>query len=369
VRAILLCCLPPVVAVGIPAQTVHVVGPGALPEISSALAIAAAGDIVHVQPGTYAPFAVGIACTIRASTPGTVLVQSAAAAPSVTIAPPPGQTVHLVGVDFDADNGQGVAITAGRVTLDQCTLRSTGTPLSITNADVHLQGCTITSTHHVGFHAAMTANGARVTAIDSTFQGSPHAMGFYYVTSPGIDATNATLHAARCTIRSGVYGIQGPALRANGGQVWLSDSTVTAFIGCPIAATAMLADRCVVQPVYATCPLPASGGLLGVARAQPLQNGSPFSLTYTTIPNGYAVVFASQELASLTIPGLHAQTQWLGGGILNLGVVLADASGQATGTWNIPAGTWLVDQPLWFQGLTGFAFPLQLSPVAGGLIR
>ncbi|MEO6597470.1 MAG: hypothetical protein ABIP94_22225 [Planctomycetota bacterium] len=87
-------------------------------------------------------------------------------------------------------------------------------------------------------------------------------------------------------------------------------------------------------------------------------------------PNGYAAIFASQELATLTIAGLHAQTQWLvGGGILNLGVVFADGQGQANPSWTIPAGTRLIDQPLWFQGLTGFALPLQLSPVAGGVIR
>ncbi len=80
-------------------------------------------------------------------------------------------------------------------------------------------------------------------------------------------------------------------------------------------------------------------------------------------------MFASQELATLTIPVLHAQTQWLATGVINLGIVPADAAGHATATWNLRAGAWLVDQPMWFQGLTGFALPLQLSPVAGGLIR
>lgn len=370
-RTLTLLCLFPVVAVGIPAQTIHLVGPGGLAQISSALAIASPGDVIHVQPGTYAAFTVTIGCTIRASGPGVVTVPGASAANPVTIAAPPGQVVHLAGLDLDFPAGYGVAITGGRVTLDRCTVRSTSpAPLVITNADVHLQGCTITSVNHVGFHPAVQATGARITAVDSSFFGSPSAVGFFYVCSPGIDVTSTTLHATGCTIRAGVWGTGSqPGLRANGGQVWLSDCTVTGYQTCAISATSVLADRCVLLPALPACPTLPSGGLIGVTRPQPLQNGAAFSLTYRTIPNGYAAIFASQQLASLTIPGLHAQTQWLGAGVIDLGVVLANASGQATATWNIPAGAWLVDQPLWFQGLTGFAFPLQLSPVAGGLIR
>jgi hypothetical protein len=89
-----------------------------------------------------------------------------------------------------------------------------------------------------------------------------------------------------------------------------------------------------------------------------LQNGATFALDYLTIATGFAAIFASQELATLTIPGLHAQTQWLGGlGLVNLGVVLADAQGRASASWPIPAGTRLIDQPLWVQGVTGFSLP------------
>lgn len=370
-------CLLVAIGVGIPAQAVHLVAPGsALPEIGSALAIAAPGDVIHVMPGTYAPFAVGIGCTIRALAPG-VLVQPGVTSASVAISAPAGQTVHLVALGFSFPNGGNVVVNNGRVTLDACTIAGVGSissgnaPLVITNADVHLQGCTVTCTNQFGFSPAVQATAARMTAIDSGFFGSPPAPSFFYVVSPAISATSMTLHAAGCTIQAGVYGTgQVPGLSVGAGEVWLSDCTVVGYGACPIqGAASVLADRCSLQPAGAPCPTPASGGLLGVTRPQPLQNGAPFSLTYRTIPNSYAAVFASQELATLTIPGLHAQTQWLGGGIFNLGVVLADASGQATGTWSIPAGAWLVDQPLWFQGLTGFALPLQLSPVAGGVIR
>lgn len=371
-------CLLSAIGVGIPAQTVHVVAPGtALPEISSALAIAAPGDVIHVMPGTYAPFAVGIGCTIRALAPG-VLVQPGATSASVTISAPAGQVVHLAALGFSFPSGGNVVINGGRVTLDGCTLTGRGSlgsgvaPLVVTNADVHLQGCTVTCTNQFGFSPAVQASAARITAIDCGFFGSPPVPTLLYVVSPAISATSLTLHAAGCTIQAGVFGAgQVPGLSVGAGEVWLSDCTVVGYGACAIqGAAAVLADRCSLQPVSALCATPATGDLLGVTRLQPLQNGAPFTLTYKTIPNSYAAVFASQELATLTIPGLHAQTQWLGGGgIFNLGVVLADAAGDATATWNIPAGAWLVDQPLWFQGLTGFALPLQLSPVAGGVIR
>lgn len=341
------------------------------------LAIAAPGDIIQVLPGTYAPFSVGIGCTIRGSAPGAVQVHDPAGVASVAIQAPPGQVVHLAALAFDFPAAGNVLINGGRVTFDRCTLLARGaigpltSPLAITNANVHLQSCSVSCSNPFGFDVAMSGTNSHITAIDSQFFGSPLVPSFFYVTSPAIDLSGTTLHASGCAIRSGTYGTgQAPALRANGGQVWLSDSNVVGYgFACPIVATSVLVDRCSVQPTSPNCPTLPGGALLGVSRPLPLQNGAPFSLVYSTIPNSYAAIFASQELATLTIPGLHAQTQWLGTGVINLGVVLADVAGHATAAWPIPAGAWLIDQPMWFQGLTGFALPLQLSPVAGGLIR
>lgn len=377
-RTSLIACLLPVLAVGIPAQTTHLVGPTGYAEISDALAVAAPGDFIHVEPGTYAPFSVTFGCTIRGLVPGGVHVQEPSGDVSVTITAPAGHVVHLAALDFRFSATGNVAIQGGRVTLDQSTVLSASTigltraPLTVTNADVHLQGCTVRCSNQFGFNVAMRATNARITAIDSQFFGSPLVPSFYYNCSPAVDATGSTLHASGCMFHAGVFGVGPvPGLHANGGQVWLSDSTVVGYgiWGCPIEATSVLVDRCSLQPMNTGCTTPPSGGLLGVSRPQPLQNGAGFSLTYTTIPNGYAAVFASLRLASLDIPGLHAQTQWLLGGDINLGIVLADASGQATATVAIPTGAWLVDQAMWFQGVTGFSLPLQLSPVAGGLIR
>ena len=42
-------------------RTTHVVGPGGLPDVNSALSIASEGDIIRIYAGTYSPFTVGIA--------------------------------------------------------------------------------------------------------------------------------------------------------------------------------------------------------------------------------------------------------------------------------------------------------------------
>ena len=375
-RTSLIACLLPAIAVGIPAQATHLVGPGGYAQVSDALAVAAPGDFLHVSPGTYAPFAVTFGCTIRGLVPGAVLVQEPSGGASVTVTAPQGQVVHLAALDFSFSAAGHVAIQGGRVTLDQCTVLGAASidpataPLTATNADVHLQGCAVSCSNQFGFSVAMRATNARITAIDSQFYGSPLVPSFYYVCSPAVEATGTTLHASGCRFHAGVFGVGPvPGLHANGGRAWLCDSTVVGWgQGCPIEATTVLVDRCSLLPAAPSCTAP-SGSLLGVSRPQPLQNGAGFSLTYTTVPNGYAAVFASLRLASLDIPGLHAQTQWLGGGDINLGIVLADATGQATATVPIPTGAWLVDQALWFQGVTGFSLPLQLSPVAGGLIR
>jgi hypothetical protein len=38
-------------------------------------------------------------------------------------------------------------------------------------------------------------------------------------------------------------------------------------------------------------------------------------------------------------------------------------------SWPIPAGPGIVDLQLWFKGLSGWTFPLQASPPAGGVAR
>lgn len=125
-RTSLIACLLPAVAVGIPAQSTHLVGPGGYAQVSDALAVAAPGDFIHVSPGTYAPFTVTFGCTIRGLVPGGVQVQDLTGVAAVTIAAPASQVVHLAGLDFSivTANAAGqatatVAIPGGAWLVDQ----------------------------------------------------------------------------------------------------------------------------------------------------------------------------------------------------------------------------------------------------------
>ena len=59
-------------AVGLVAQTVHLVGPGGYATIQQAVNAAAPDDIVHVQAGTYFSFTVQKSLRIRALGPVTL---------------------------------------------------------------------------------------------------------------------------------------------------------------------------------------------------------------------------------------------------------------------------------------------------------
>lgn len=53
-------------------QTIHLVGPNGLAQIDDALAIATAGDVIHVEAGTYGQLSVRTGVTIRALVPDSV---------------------------------------------------------------------------------------------------------------------------------------------------------------------------------------------------------------------------------------------------------------------------------------------------------
>lgn len=392
-------CLCTVGAVGLPAQTIHLVGPGALPQIRDALAIAAPGDVVHVLPGTYAHFAASVGVTIRALVPGTVNVvydptfQTPGCAQSLIcllsegatdLTVPAGQALHLVGLTFEATEIPGlliparhrVVVHAGRVTFDQCVLRASNTVvLRATNASVHLQSCVVTARplSSPAGGTAIVAQDTDLTAIDCSMVGGP-SQGGMVMAGEGIRLTGGTLHGSNLEIRGGAIlfpssGADALALNSTG-AVWLTDSLLSG--GCPLLPAGQQLSRCTLVATSRNCPPvpPSSVALLGVSRPLPLQAGSVFTLAYVTEPNAFVAVVASTSLSRLDLPSLLVQPSWLEQPPSFLaGLVLADASGHATASWPIPAGPGIADQRLWFMGLSGSTFPLQVSPPAGGVAR
>ena len=387
-------CLSGWLACAATAQTTHVVGPGFLPEIRSALALASAGDVILVLPGTYAHFTAAVGVTIRAVTPGTVAVTwqpqyvpapclvdpSCLAAEGVTLfAPPLGQTIHVVGVDFLPNVYQGVvtvrhcvAVSNASVSFDQCSMQANGTiALWVFGSAIHLQDCAVAGTGTTAAAHGMLLVDSMATAADSMFAGNSG------LANPGdaVVAINSTFHGASLQAFGGAAtagGTGAAALRSTAtSTLWICDSMLTATNQCPLIANGAggRIQRSTLMPTSGCASL-APGPMLGVDRPVPPLGGGSFTLRFRSDPNVLVAVLVGPELAVASAPGLIEQPlslslmNWFGGG-----VYMTDASGFLSVTWSMPGGSPFVNEPLWFQAVGGLTLPLQVSPIAGGIVR
>lgn len=390
-----------VLGAAVPAQTVHQVGPGFLAEIRDALALAAPGDVIEVQPGLYAHFAVTVPVTIRAAVSGTVDVEyQAAYAPPSCLAISlcaafqgptqfllaPGQTAHVIGLRFRPNVVPAlvpniyvrhrVAVQGGRATFDQCEFMADGiSPLFVTDAAAHLQECVVAALGaQIGSYGVVTSN-AQVTAVDSVFAGSSPTSGLSQAGS-AILLQNSTLHASNALLLGGTAQPSGAgvaALEASGSSTaWIADSVLAGGPGaCPTSGFGPGAGRfarTTLLPPTAGCTAPAAAPMVGVHRRSPIQNGASFTVDCRTDPNGLIVFFASPGLGTAFVPSLVEEPVWLDPSIFAAGVAVADAQGDASASWSMPPGAF-VDTTLWLQAVSVTAFPLHGSPVFGGVIR
>ncbi len=345
-------------------QTTHLVGPGGYPQITSAIAVASPGDIILVQPGTYGMFSTTIGLTIRATVPGASFATAFGFGGSV-IQPPPGQTVHLVGMQLGL-----TVVTSGRATFDGCTIDAQSGQLAVINAAVHVQDCLLKS-YAPSIPAwnpvpALQATNAEVTVIDSTIVGAD--MVPFLTPGVAIDLIGSTFRGSHLTVQAGHGSPAMPAVRADAASsVWISDSTIDCDpAGCPIAATNGRHDRCTLTP---NCSSLAAGFVLGIDRPQPLRNGLLFTLHMNAQPNSAIGLFVDYSLASSSYATLEQSLLLPPATAFSGGVFVADGTGYATAAWVVPPGPAFVDRTVWFQAFAGPAFPLQASAIAGGVVR
>lgn len=344
-------------AVGLAAQTVHLVGPGGYATIQQAVNAAAPDDIVHVQAGTYFSFTVQKSLRIRALGPvtlGTSVLQPG----DVFVQAPVGATVDLVGFDI-----MRMFVTSGRASLDSCTVQYA---TRVENASLHLQSCLI-----VGGATAMLAIHADVTAVQTGF----YSRQPFNTPGPLIDLDGSRFHASACSTSGNSFQMVELYLRAmNGSRAWWADG----FIGwtpaghCPLQVSPDSQVQ-IGRTNYAGavgCAPPTTAPLLGVQRSTPLQLGQTFQLEFKTEPGAFVVLFAGPALGTVDFGPLLAQPSWLDDRYsFVVSWLLADAAGSAAASIPIPSGPGLADLTLWFKGISGFSFPLQVSPPIGGVVR
>jgi hypothetical protein len=382
------------VAVALPSQTTHLVGPGGLAQIRDALAIAQPGDRIHVQPGTYAHFTATVGVTIRALAPGSVVVRydTAYAPPTcpfcvdegpTRFAIPAGQTAHVVGIHFEASAPtivfapifHRVEVQSGRVHFEDCILAARRfQALQIAQAaQVHLNATTV-----AGFGGPLSQGASGIRVLGGTLTAVGCQIGGGAGSSPvdgaGLGVSGGTVHLSDCLLIGGSgspFSYTFPALQGVG-SAWLHGCVLQGG-GCAVnwGGTQPDFDDCTfTSPTNCGIPTGPFPTLLGVAQATPPLLGAPFTLDWRTEPNGLVAVFASFGLGRLDLPGILAQPGWLDpANEFFVGALFADPSGAATTMFALPANPLLTDLELWFKGVSGFSFPLQSSVPAGGVLR
>ena len=338
------------------AQATHVVGPGGFAQVQNALQVASPGDVIVVLPGFYLGFTANIGVTVVAAVPGTVTLGLLA----VNFNLPPAQEARLIGLRCQRLNLQG-----GLHVIDDCHLDGPGCGMSAIAATVTMRGCTILPTvPQLAVVAGLTAWTSDVTATDCAFAGTNAQASL--PPSEAVSLFGSQLRGHHLLLQGGLGAAAMPALRADAAsQVWLSDSTANADVAaCTITAAQGRVDRCVLTPV---CSSIASGFVLGVSCPQPPQVGTPFTMTFDAPPGTAIGVFADLRLARSTWSALEQSLLLPVATAIPVGVLVAGASGSAAINWTPPPGA--TGQAVWLQAFAGFAYPLQASAPAGGVIR
>jgi hypothetical protein len=342
-----------------PCQSTLTVGPGGYAHIDAAIAAASPGDVLVVMPGTYPGFAVTKGVTIRPAVAGTVTFAGTFVYISAQV--PPGETAHLARLQLPV-----MICTGGRLALEDCTV-APGHVAVQGGSLVVLEGCTVNS--QATFAAIRADQQSELVAVDSTIAFTPLLPWPGAARSAVEVAGGSRFRGSRLQLTSSSSALAqaGAAVVADAGSsVWVSDSTLVAAGTCAIEAPNGRHDRCVLTPNCSTLP---AGFVLGAHRVAPLQNGAPFTVEYTLQPGMAVGVLAAPTFASQTYPELEQSLLLPAASAFPLAALVADGQGLASGTWNVPAGPQFVDRTLWLQGFTGFALPLQASPLVGGVVR
>lgn len=372
-------CASAVAVVSARAQTVLTVGPGGFPSIPAALAVASPGAIVAIAPGTYPAFACRVGVTLRPTGPGAVVIDLVSGNPfppigtSMQFAAPAGQTIHVVGLAFllpaagTFPSAHPEVLVASDAVFEDCTLAASqgfanGSLRVGWGAVAHLQNvtsqgpalrvegiatasqCAFRGAWSLGLPMAAARIDGRLHASDSVFVGGSSST---QAGGAGVDAFAAgQLFATDCTIQRGA-GI-GPS--------------------CAVVGAGAVGLVRVASNTPACLPAPAPSGL-GAQRAGPVVRGGTLAIGYRAEPIVPVGVHLSHAIASVPLP---FTTQPWGaplGGSFEVAFGLTDAGGQATFAFAIPNLAALAGLPVWLHGWSGWAFPLDVAPPVGGLVR
>ena len=325
------------------AQATHQVGPGGLPQIADAVAVAQPGDLIVVQPGSYLPFDVSIGVRIVAPM-GAVVSPLIGAQFPVSINVPAGQRASFVGLAWQSFNAYPPAIwplsmqVVGHALFQDCSficgyVDYEGTPTSC-NGDVQFDRC-------------------QWSALDDCL----------YVAGGHVQLNDCQLTASWTSYNAGVA----HAVVAGGGLLEIYSSTLRGahgdnLISCPASAAIVIGGSARLRivdstatagdPFYPSC----SAGVSAIENT----TSHPVLHTRSTLVGGSGSVgWPPVPVQAPPIEGLDQQTPLPGG--------MAASNGPAIGapyiaTVSGPLGA-LVGVGLSFDRTTATAVPFVSNPV------
>ena len=130
-------------------------------------------------------------------------------------------------------------------------------------------------------------------------------------------------------------------------------------------------DRCLLVSSASNCTSsPIGAPLLGIERSGPIQIGTLFQATATGLPGDLLVFYGATRLTGpLSVPLVELPVYLDPTKLFFSQVGIADSFGQSTLSYDVPAVPALVGEQFWIQGFGGSSFPLQSTPVVGGVVR
>ena len=359
------------------AQSVVRVGAAHYATIQAAINAAAPGDCVLVDAGIYEAFTVAKPLTISAQPSALVQILSLGAI-SINLAP--FEICNLAGLDIEVPS---MTISGGVCSAERCTIRtvtglevsnnnlalrwssvwaSSGSGLHLQNGHLHASDCTIST--GAGSSSRSTYAGLYVDGLCTCSLSQCTLMG----------AWPNTLTEPDASVAMDVTGMQ-----ANGERAWLLDCSL--FGGFQANGNLGAALRAPVAPAPAPVRLHRPtilgaiegqvgyGTVIGVRTSVDMNVGAPFTTTMTGDPGSLHVFYGgTRVLGSFQTP--HVEQPALGFfDALILGVVVADAQGEADFTFAVPNNPGVRHAVVWWRGVDILGYPWQATPAFATIVQ
>ena len=374
------------------AQSVLNVGPNATyPDIQSAILAAAPGDVILIAPGTYQPFTLDRALTLRTDSPGGAVTVTGDTLTGVTVHLAASAHARIDGLYFlgriDLAPPSGAA-QGGVLSMTDVVAES---PLSVLGSNLVLTNCECVGplTNGVGF-AGITLNGGSALSASGCAIHGTHTTSFL-VGGAGIEAANSSVvHLSNCTVVGGdsvshVSVLLGSALALRDqARAWVVDSDLSvlptmlaapAIVVANTSSSPVLLERCTLDNGGALVPL-TSGAvlnhlLLGISTPNAVvAPGGTVQVDFRTQPGLFVAYHVSFTVTAPNANPLLAELEWgFLASSLFLGFLQPDPQGLATAVLPIPNLPGITHLPLWFCGWTATDLPVEVSPLAAVVLR